>query len=176
MRLARIAGMVSLLLLFANQHGVADTQSTPDPDDTDIALEIVQATHGHYRDSGGRRYLAHTVTAAEPWANETLENHSLVFFFSLDRDAPSERGLFFETNPDGSLSAVMTGEGKTRGFARVWRPDDRTVKAVFPMHYLGRNLDIYRWRIIAKEHGVHCDGGACMEIVPNERMWIKHRL
>ncbi|MFN2588305.1 MAG: hypothetical protein ABR613_09350 [Actinomycetota bacterium] len=124
------------------------------------------ARQPHWLKRGGARLAEHTVTMREDWSTDLLVNRardfdhfSIRFRFDLDgrgfttggAKVPSSRGsggmerdLYVRKAEDGSLYGVMlTAGGRFVGFARVWRPDARSLSTAFPRAYVGGAG--YRW-------------------------------
>jgi hypothetical protein len=102
----------------------------------------------------------------EEWPSSVLDDghpyNDLSIGFNIDEDARLERELVFGRTEDGSLYAVMQSGGRkrsTRGYAKVSRPDERTVVAVFPRNLLRRGLDSYQWMVESRYH--HPDDPDC---------------
>lgn len=170
----KTASLLASAFLLISAVAFADSHTEEDGDDSNIALDVARAKHGHVWE-GGRRNLVHTFEMVETWTNDAISQHSLVLFISADANGRAERQAAIHVNPDDSLYGRLWKEGDWKGYARVWRSNERTVKIIFPRSFIGAS-DFYRWRVIIQQDGVHCDGGACMEIVPNEGTWITHQL
>lgn len=171
---------VGIVIVIAAMPVWADGLSRDDPDDAGHQLDVAETSHGHLKVRGGR-FLTHRISTFEAWENSVLEGSSLRIFFNLDRDPETERTLLVTLNEDGSLNAEMHGNGKLRGYARAWRPDDRTVKVAFPPSLLRRGLEVYRWRVETVGPGFpeqKCSPDPdqpCLDLVP-DRGFIRHKL
>jgi hypothetical protein len=142
--------------------GFADTNETTDADDTPSPFDIKVATHGHRRLENGQRLIAHQMEMWEPWDSDLLkeaEVSQIVFSYDTNgRNTSSdpanrdlcgfgfERILDIRIEEDGSLYAEMRNKkGRLAGYAKVWRPDDRSVRVEFKKRLLKRSLTRYRW-------------------------------
>jgi hypothetical protein len=188
--LARIF-IVGILMLASVAH--ADTRTVPDPDDTGGPLDVMTITQRHIETTQpGQRLLVHSIEMYEPWDNSVLADspNSMSIYFDIDGDLQVERELLIGANGDGSLGGIMFslhprgGRGRVRGFARVTRPDDRTVEVTFPKVLLEKGITRYRWNVHTltdspddPECGNQGDTYVyCGDNAPQTTLYIKHRL
>lgn len=180
----------------------ADFVEISDADENASALDIKFAQHRHRRQDRGKSLLVHEVETYEAWDSSLLDTESviasLIFHFDLDGayDAPIralgfcgegfERTLEVDVAPDGSLFAEMRRtHGPVYGYAKVWRPDNRTLRVSFPRRLLKRHLANYRWCVDTGYHDpsrIADDCGAsddrevfCVDRAPDRRA-KNHRL
>jgi hypothetical protein len=155
--------LLILLVLGMVTSASADNRSFNDPNDTDGPFDIASVLEGHRhpRQEERSNQLVHEMQMYEAWVNGEASSYtSLEFQFNLDHDESVERTLRITPNADDSLYAVMTDRrDRVRGYARVWRPDDRTVRVVFPLRLLKAGIQSYRWRAYTY-HGIP-DGETC---------------
>ena len=178
--------LLALLLGVVGTSAFADRVDRRDPDDTTGVLDVGLIAHGHdkvhFRTSGGsytQKLLVHTITMRESWDNDLLRSgNKLWVYFNLDRDGKQERSLLIRANPDGSLYGEMfagpTGGSYVRGYARIWRPDDRTLKLAFPAFLLDSKLDTYRWRVYTAYSDPADPTCPCEDFAPDLR-YLRHR-
>lgn len=140
---------VAALLLLAAPSARGDAFTLSDPDDSPGGLDISYVKHSHRTvQATGQRLLRHRLTTYEAWDTSVLARGSRIyFFFNIDADADYERRLTINVSEDGTLYAEMDNpsSGWTRGYARVWRPNRRSVAIEFPTRLLKRDLAKYRW-------------------------------
>lgn len=149
-----------------------------DRDENASLLDIEAASHGHSRAGGGQHLLVHEVQMYEPWDSSVLETESIVaslmFHFDLndEYDDPIralgfcgegfERTLNIDVAEDGSLYAEMRKtSGYVRGYAKVWRRDDRSLSVSFPKRLLARRLEVYSWCVDTGFHDPSRDADHC---------------
>ena len=145
--------------------------------DSGAELDIVKIRHGHAWPPRNDEVI-HTIVMEEEWASDALDTQSLGMCFDLDRDTDVDRCLFIKRNTDGSLYGYLEGTTVFRGYARVWRPDDFSVKVRFPLRLLkDRKVTFYRWRAQLHEiDGDNCvESHDCGDVAPNDG-FITHRL
>lgn len=183
-RLSALA-LLTIATLFVGVPATADRRAFLDEDDSAGPLDLVAATHGHKTTERGTQLLVHGVVTYEKWATED-DVGTFSFGFNTDRDDVFERGVVVSYH-DGKLTAKVfnrRGEGEgTIGYARVWRPDEHSVKIGIPRWLMKRhNLTFYRWfaRSHAQTEELECQLG-CTDELPGspsarERRTILHDL
>lgn len=157
---------------------VADTKVVEDADDTQGVFDIASVSHGHTE-----RLLLHTMTMYEAWENAVLADDSTYVTFTFYYGRGNFKFITVDVAPDGSLFAeIVRWDGETVvGYAKVWRPDDRTLQIEFPKRALQRGLNRYSWDAHAVYRGPA--GSECADPHPcNDEMreantkFIVHRL
>lgn len=187
MKMRKVSRLPTLLVLLAVTAtlftGVAnaDFKRRTDGDDSSGMLDLRSASHAHR--SG---LLVHSVETYEPWENEILVDGLTRFNFLFSYRGSPRRQLVVEVADDQqSLFAEMSDwrTGKIVGYAKVWRPDERSLRVEFPKRLLSRKLAKYRWSVSS---GYHQSGPppcgdaegvstACTDHVPDSGM-ILHDL
>jgi hypothetical protein len=148
----------------------ADTRSVPSYGPGFVA----SASHGH-PETERRDLVMHTIRFSED-----VEPHGDPGFGTLSiRLEPKGRRSVYVRERDGFLSgSIYNGRNRLIGFARVRRPDRRTLSIEIPRTAL-RNSS-YRWRLIWWGPVEDCpDGSICEPIedrVPAPPGRIRHRL
>jgi hypothetical protein len=153
-----------------------------DPDGDSTPLDIASVTWGHRKNPS---------TPAEPrevtlklemygdWDNSVLDDRAhQIGFHILNRSDCVCRALYIQTTQDGTLYAEIIGgrdgPAKFYGYAKVWRPDVRTVKVSFRKRQLGRHLNNVGVRALTSNTGGECQRPSgdstepCEDVVPDE--------
>jgi hypothetical protein len=113
-----------VLILAPSSWATADTSSVPDdPTDSGTTLDIAEVQHSH----GGAGVLRHDITMTDPWTEEDFESIGAHIYLP-DGDASEDRTLWIHVNEDGSFRGNFFGQRRLRGFANVYRIDDRTIR------------------------------------------------
>lgn len=145
---ARLAIGAILALLVTTTSALGDTTRLRDPNDTDGNLDIKFVVQGHRSDTSGPRMIRHRLTMYERWGKRALtrQNNFINLFFDTDKDNGFERRLNMDVR-DGELRAKMqTWRGLEEvGFAKIWRPNRRSVAVAFPKRWLGAGVRSYQW-------------------------------
>lgn len=144
----RPAVALTLTMLLIAAPAAADTTRHRDRNDTDGKLDVRLVVQGHRRGSSGTPMLRHRLTMFERWGKRALsqQNNFINLFFNTDDDRGFERRLNIDVR-NGRLRAKMqTWRGLDRvGFARIWRPNRRSVTVAFPKRWLGSGVRSYEW-------------------------------
>lgn len=145
--------LLSTVLLMVIMEGVgpsalADSKTRKDADDAAGKLDVQSVQWKH---SSGR-LLIHHLTTYEAWTNDVFQKGSYIFFSFKMGDR--RRQLFVSTSEDGTLFGQMTDPdtGRIVGFAKVWRPDERSLQVEFPRRFLGRSVSRYKWEVTTNFH------------------------
>ena len=167
---------VATVLAFGAIIGLAGadrrTISDPSGDSTDPAFDIVRTTAKH----GPKHRLVHTVRMAAAIPGD-LTNKRISLQISTDRDRDCE--LEFHLPPIGRNPLIRCGIGETSKFAKVTKPNARTMKYTFKERVIGSPRK-YRWRMSTSD----CPGGpgTCVDYdaAPNEgsggERYVVHKL
>lgn len=180
------ATLVLVACMVMGASAAADTTTLHDGDDSGSALDIATVTAGHARG----HQLRYVITMEEPWSNSILTNEGarseatgISLPLKLKRGEGVDAAIYVGLNDDGSLYAEVF-RSRSRGYARVWRSNRRTVKLEFPERMLGRGLDAYKWKVRTSFHdpdsadcGTDDDGSAitCFDDAPDTG-FEQHRL
>lgn len=159
-RWKRFVSLGAAALLIATPAS-ADTYTIADADDSPSALDVASIMQSHERLSSGQLLLSYTIEMYEPWSSETLkeaEVSDISLHFDLNNEHEAayralgfcgegfERILELGVSGDGSLyGELRTPRQKVVGFAKVWRPDDKSVQMSFPKSALKPHLHSYQW-------------------------------
>lgn len=129
-----------------------------DPQDTDEVMDMASA--GHTRVSQMLRdRLKHTITTHEDWTNPEFQGAEFRFWLP-DGDAGFDRSLYLDFNQDGSLrGSMLSQKGTFFGYANVYRSDDRSLAAEFPVRLLKKGTQRYRWKAFLWPNPCPDDGG-----------------
>jgi len=159
----------ALLALYLPQPAVqADTVSISDPQGDNSGtnrsdepvtgrLDIAKLTQEHQPPSPSREHelLVHRVTTYDEWSNDLISSGDVFLDLSFE-SAKGQTGVSIGVNEDGTLYGRASfynyrrQESAARGFARVWRPDSRTLVValwrdqIWPGH--ANELTNYTWR------------------------------
>ena len=161
--------VVGLLIPFGlPETAAANSKVVEDADDIDGALDILSVGHGHHE---GR--LMHRMTMHESWDNSILSNDGSIYFTFYFLHG-NHKAINIDVSADGTLYAeIIRWDGETvLGYAKVWRPDERTVQIEFPKRALKRRLARYTWNantVSKGPPGSSCDGEEflCGDSVPD---------
>lgn len=152
---------LAAVLIGAATSARGSTASYDDADESASALDIARIRHSHRVLQSGQGILRHKLRTHDSWETSLLEQAevaaiSLHFDTNRDRD-PATRGIGFcgegyerimrvKLNEDGSLyGEISNARNRILGYARVWRPDDRSVILEFPKRSLRKKLSSYHW-------------------------------
>lgn len=157
-------------LLTAGQGARADKKVRSDPDDSQGTLDIAAIEHRH----DSRALLVHTVSMYEPWDTTVLEDGETqirLFFYVRGR---LTRAMFVDVTPDGSLFGEVRnwGNAKVVGFAKVWRPDDTSIRIEFPRRLIQPHVARYGWSVGTSFHErghPDCDQSGSLVIVCSDQ-------
>lgn len=141
-----IPGIVLVALVAA--PSMADTTWLRDPDDTDGKLDIKSVVQAHEMDSPVGEAIRHRLTMFRYWNKKALRsrNNFINLFFDTDDDKGFDRRLNIDVR-NGALRAKMEKWPGLEdvGFAKVWRPNGRSVSVAFSESWLGRRVGAYQW-------------------------------
>ncbi|HWC14844.1 MAG TPA: hypothetical protein VG929_09640 [Actinomycetota bacterium] len=145
LRTKQLVVVASLVVAMA-APGIADTKRVQDPQEGTFApIDAKSARHDHASQGAAGfagMVLVHEVTMYDEWSNDQLK--SFVLRMRSKRwDKP--RRLFVQHNDDGTLYGTIWSGDRLRGYARVHRPDARTLRISFPKSALGNDVRSYRW-------------------------------
>lgn len=153
--MTRLRGATAALVVVIAIGGSvsADTRAVDDPQEgiyTPIDVQVASHDHSPQRETseGGRfggSVLVHDVTMYDAWSNDQL--HSIELRLT-SRDWRHPRQLFVARNDDGTFYGTIWTRDRLRGYARVYRSDDRTLRIMFPKSALGENVHRYRWAAV----------------------------
>ncbi|MDQ3986744.1 MAG: hypothetical protein M3280_09635 [Actinomycetota bacterium] len=137
--------ILGLVLSLLGGFALADTRSTNDDgNDSATDLDIAQVTHSHHG-----KLLRHDVRMQEAWTNEEFRSINARIFLP-DGDRSYDRQLVIHINPDGSFRGNFYGQRRLRGFANVYRVDNRTIRFELTKKLISdAHLDRYAYRVIA---------------------------
>lgn len=180
--LVSLVTVIVLSVVAVAPHTLADTTVTSDPNDSPGRFDVKSVSHGHTRNG----LLTHKVTMWNTWNNGALRGdaNQIRVSFNTDSDRVKEREMIIDLWR-GSLFAEMRCYCNQRdvvvGFAKVWRPDESSIKVAFPRRLLRKRLSTYRWRVsthYAKPWHTICrigDGvqSVCRDYAP-DRGYIRH--
>ena len=180
-RLLRIVGVLLLSGLLVVGTAKADVKSRIDPDDSSSQLDIKSIEQRH----GGRGLLVHRITTFEEWDASTLSEPENSFELSLQYRG-HYRFIHIDVADDGSLFAEINHptKGAVLGYAKIWRPDTRTVQIEIPKRLLSSEVQGYKWNAQSSFHdeaSEDCsndnDGHVliCNDTAPDSG-WVYHRL
>ncbi|MDQ3955416.1 MAG: hypothetical protein M3285_07700 [Actinomycetota bacterium] len=136
--------LVVLITVLSAGVAMADTASVEDPvGDSGTSLDIVEVSHSHRGN-----LLRHDVTMAEVWTNEEFRSISARIWLP-DGDPAEDRNLYIGLNEDGSFRGNLYGR-RLRGFANVYRVDDRTIRfELSPKLLSDVPIERYSYRVAA---------------------------
>ncbi len=152
----------------------ADRLVVNDPEDTDGQLDVATISHGHRR----RGIVVQSFSTFNRWDTATFEDGSTFAYFSIWHSGDLKRRIYVDAAPDGSLYAeISNANGRVLGYAKVWRPDDRSLRVEFPRRTLGRKVHRYRWNLVTTFHNEsHPDCGSegdavvlCGDVAPDQK-------
>lgn len=169
------------LLVVAVPAALADNVTRSDPDDSTGGLDIASIAHSH-----SEGVLVHRFSTYEAWDTAVLQDglSYAKFNFFIDQRYITAT---VDVEDDGTLYAEIRNFRTQRiiGFAKVWRPDERSLRIEFPKRVLGRGVTSYRWSALTSFHQQgheSCDSDsetttvvACGDPAPT-RGFITHRL
>ena len=193
MRRLSVCLLCAGMLLVVAAPGLADRAALHDRNDAFGRLDVRTITQGHL-DTSARRMLLHRIDTFGTWDKDSLRHEGayIHILFTTDADNRPERMLNVDT-VDNRLVAEMRswrkkGVGETiYGHARVSRPDNKSVRVVFPRKLLGRGVDEYGWHVDTQFHKAghpHCgtERGVivvCPDSAPNDTKpyaYLRHQL
>lgn len=139
--------MLVVLLVLGLLQGTAfaDTTTRTDGDDANGLLDLQSGTHTHLRRADSQRLLVHELRTHEAWREREWGDSYVRVLFSTDDDPTWERQLYV-ARTGGNFYAEMTSRrGKIVGYAKVFRPNRRTLRMEFPKALLPTGTDSYKW-------------------------------
>jgi hypothetical protein len=182
-RLIIAAGAVVLAVVGTSS---ADTTRLNDPNDTRGKLDVKHAVQGH-RGISETRMIRHRLTMRGRWNRRALKprNNFIVFFFETDDDKGFERRLDIDFKGTRLRAKMETWLSlKKVGIATLWRPNRKSITVAFPLDWLGKDVDAYRW--IALHELLHLGSGPCgfrtdvfkpcIDRLPNKNLRFTHTL
>lgn len=143
---SRLFVVLAVFAVLLPAIAVATTGGVDDADDVDGPWDFKTAIHGHEWVEG-KRFLRHRLETYEPWATEELADSSLVILFDFEDGRSPDKWITITAAEDGTPYAEMFHADRRRvdGYAKVWRPDDRSIEVVFPRRLLKRGIRSYQW-------------------------------
>ena len=170
-----VSGTVTLLLVALPSAAGAGTRSVTDADDTRGRLDVASATHGH-----DGRALVHTVRMQRRWASSVLDEGVVTLLFRI-----SGRYRTLDVHHrDGRLTGRICTEnavGDDSDCSRqvvLSRPDRRTLSVTLARRLLQPLLRSYSWQVVTLlDNGEgRCPETVCLDQLPDDDAWVKHRL
>lgn len=170
----RVATAGFVLVIGLGGSVLADTTVIDDPQEAIYTpIDAQQASHGHAAQSEfagggalGASVLVHDVTMYDAWSNHQLRSFELRL---RSRQWRVPRRVFVASNDDGTFYGTIWSRDRLRGYARVHRPDERTLRILFPKGALGEDVRRYRW-VAVMTGPWECPEGAECAPPPVERV------
>jgi hypothetical protein len=150
-RTARLLGISLTAALMIGGVAGADQKNMDDPNDAEGAMDIQSISHGHKRrqlDEVGRyqHLLVHRFETFDAW--EDIEVNRSIISFSFGEKREWGRSLRIRMDRSGALyGEMLAGHDRLVGYARVTRPDDRSLRVIFPRSLLQKGATAYRWSV-----------------------------
>lgn len=153
-----------------------------DPDDMTGALDVagMEQTQESSMTSATTE-IVHRLTMFEPWGNDALAGNAFMeMYLDIDDDPASvERVITIDLDEEDSTlwaSMIDATTGQSRGYARVRRPDDKTLEVRFPPTMVRKGLRSYRWYALVDGAAESCpEGESCIDTIPDTGS-MRHRL
>jgi hypothetical protein len=149
-RISLVLAAVVLGALFV-PSARADQATLQDPNDAEGPMDIRTISHGHKRvqlDEVGRyqHLLVHRFVTYEAWDDSEVDRSRIAFLFSEKNEWG--RALMIRRDNSGALYGEMLGNHeKIVGYARVTRPDDSSLRVLFPKSLFPPGVSSYRWSV-----------------------------
>lgn len=139
--LGRLAAFVLVFFFMGVMAAFGNHTVRWDKDDSKGQFDIHKVDHGH----AGGGVLTHTIKTFEGWDKALLRNHASEWIFDLKVGQRILKVRVDVIDSDGSLFAEVTEDGTIIGYAKVWKPDAKSLRIQFPKRFLGEGIDSYRW-------------------------------
>jgi hypothetical protein len=153
-----------------------------DPDDSAGALDIASLEQTQESsETSATTEIVHRLTMFEAWSNDALAGNGYIeMYLDTDDDEDVERILTVDMDEqDSTLFATMLDPftGQSRGYARVRRPDDKTLEVSFPPAMVAKGLRSYEWNayVDSGEADLCPPTQTCTDNAPDSGL-LRHRL
>jgi hypothetical protein len=155
----------SMVALVAVGNAYADTKRISDGNDRPGPLDIRSASHGH---DGDR--VVHTISTFSRWRPGLVgRNTSNLLAVEISRDGdPALEYVVLVFSKNGRMVGriIRLPRGLVTGFAKVSRPNARTVRVSIPLSELG-DPGAYRWDAHSQFQAAGACSDFCIDRAPN---------
>jgi hypothetical protein len=135
-----LIGVIAVLALAGPESAPADTKTVGDSNDVPTALDIRSVSQGH-----ARSRVTHTLRTYEAFSSRLLQGDNVIVFgFDTNGTARSAERFVFVFWAGRLRAAVTKPNGDLISWARVSRPNSRSVKVKVSRRSLGKPAG-YRW-------------------------------
>jgi hypothetical protein len=128
---------VAAVAVSLSAPALADEGGASDPKD-EGQFDLARVAHGHSNRFEG--WVKHTVRFHQGFTKKAYRQHGSLDLYFPDHDS----SIDIQRKKD-RWRATMRRDGEVVGHPRIWRPDGRSFRVLFPPRWLDEQVESYRW-------------------------------